>query len=112
MQIFFRLIALYCLFLALPACTATPPPATDNFGEPFAADIPGDVRRFIVRRQGCDYFRGEPRGDNVERDKFLDEQIAITCTGTDKDLAALKAKYDDNDAVTALLSAFEEYIEI
>ena len=112
MQMLVRLIASFCLCCALMACTASPPPQTDNFGAPFAADIPGDVRLFIVRRQGCDHFRGEPRGDYAERDKFLDAQITKTCTGTDKDLAALKAKYGDNDAVTALLSEFDEDIEI
>ncbi|MEO1046228.1 MAG: hypothetical protein AAFX04_12375 [Pseudomonadota bacterium] len=86
-------------------------PDTDNFGTSFAANIPPDVRRFIVRRQGCDHFRGEPPYD-AERARFLEQSIAETCTGTDAELAGLRQRYRDNAAIIEALSDFEDSIEL
>lgn len=93
------------------AASAQNIPATDNFGVPFADSIPADVRRFIVRRQGCDHFRGEPPYD-AQRRAFLEERIKQTCTGTDAELAGLRQKYSDDRAVTDVLSGFENFIEL
>ncbi|MEM1132249.1 MAG: hypothetical protein AAGH53_04875 [Pseudomonadota bacterium] len=110
----FTLAAAPLLLSACSTTSATPiseNPATDNFGEPFADAIPADVRRFIVRRQGCDHFRGEPPYDE-QRAEFLAKQIEETCTGTDAELAGLRRKYDDYAAIIAALSDFEDSIEL
>jgi hypothetical protein len=112
MQMPIRLLIALMMCGFVPACANTPPPQTDNFGAPFAANVPNDVRLFIVRRQACDHFRGEPRGDYAERDKFLNAQIDETCTGTDAALTALKTRYQNDMAITKMLSEYEEDIEI
>ncbi|WOE75154.1 hypothetical protein [Alterisphingorhabdus coralli] len=103
--------------LLLSACSTTSAtaiaesPPTDNFGTPFADTIPADVRRFIVRRQGCDHFRGEPPYDE-QRAEFLAARIEETCTGTDAELAGLRRKYRDDGAIITALSDFEDSIEL
>ena len=49
-------------------------PATDNFGEPFPAFVPGDVRLFVIDAQACTHFSGEPSSDEYpERKAFLEQ---------------------------------------
>ena len=55
------------------------------------ARLPADVAKFKERRDICDHFRGEEPYD-AERRKFLEENLNKYCTGTDKELASLKAK--------------------
>ena len=66
----------------------------------------GEVKR---RRDLCDYFRGEDSYDE-ERRKFFEENLKKYCTGTDKELASLKAKYKNNKTLK-VLEKYEERIE-
>lgn len=100
------------LTIMLPACATaqTGTAWTDNFnqaGDPLIAE---DARTFIIKRQGCDHFRGEPPYDE-ERQNFLTEQIQSLCTGTDAELKRLRIKYADQPETIAALSEFEDCIE-
>ncbi len=100
------------VLLALPACTHAKPlePWTDNFNEPRSALVAKEAQDFIIRRQGCDHFRGEP-GYDEERQKFLDEQIKETCSGSDAQLKKLRAKYANQPETMKALAEFEDCIE-
>ena len=72
--------------------------------------LPADVTRFVEQRDSCDHFRGEEAYD-AGRGKFLEEQMRKLCTGTDKKLKALKAKYRKNPGVLSRLKEYEPQIE-
>lgn len=72
--------------------------------------LPADVARFIEKRDGCDHFRGEEPYDE-ERRKFLLDNIATLCTGTDNQLAQLKKKYAGRPEVIRKLNDYELRIE-
>ena len=72
--------------------------------------LAGDVEKFKERRDLCDHFRGEDPYDE-ERGKFLEENLKNYCTGTDKELASLNAKYKNNKTVMKVLEKYEEKIE-
>ena len=74
-----------------------------------SSGLPPDVANFMERRDLCDHFRGEDPY-NEERRKFLEENLKKYCTGTDKELASLKAKHN-NAAVLKALANYEERIE-
>ena len=74
--------------------------------------LPGDVQRFVDRREGCDHMRGEiPDPGEKQRMKEVNREIRKLCTGTDKELARLKQKYTANSTVMQALSEFEPDIE-
>lgn len=73
--------------------------------------VPADVAKFKDRRDLCDHFRGEEPYD-AERRKFLAASVRTYCTGTDKELALLKAKYRDDIAVMRILGLYEEHAEV
>ena len=75
-----------------------------------ASELPTDIVEFKERRDLCDHFRGEDAYDE-ERGKFLAEGTKKACTGTDKELALLKKKYSNNEAVLRALADYEEKIE-
>lgn len=72
--------------------------------------LPKDVASFIVDREGCDHWRGEP-GFDKERQADIDWSVCDSCTGTDAKLAALKRKYRADKVVMAKLGEFEATIE-
>ena len=72
--------------------------------------LPQDVAKFKERRDLCDHFRGEEPYDE-ERRKFLAENLKKYCRGTDKELAALKARYKNNRTVRKVLEQYEDEIE-
>ena len=78
--------------------------------------LPREVRDFIERREGCDHFRGEPvpePEDDPEgaRRRQIESALEKLCTGTDAELARLRARYRNDAAVTAALADFEDDIE-
>ncbi len=81
-----------------------------SFAEEPAATFPQDVASYIERRNLCDHFRGEDPYDE-ERRAFLEKNILELCTGTDRQLAALKQKYSSNCAIMAKLEQYEPEIE-
>ena len=72
--------------------------------------LPDDVAKFVARRDLCDHFRGEEPYD-AERRRFLEKNLSEYCTGTDRELAALKGKYRAHEAVIRKLGTYEETIE-
>jgi hypothetical protein len=81
--------------------TATPAPD---------ASVPADVAAFRERRDECDHFRGEDPYDE-ERAAFLSEALERTCTGTDAELKALRARYAGDPRVFAMLAEYEDEAE-
>lgn len=75
-----------------------------------ATVLPADVVEFKERRDLCDHFRGEDAYDE-KRGKFLAEGMKKACTGTDKEMALLKKKYSNNEAVLKALADYEVKIE-
>lgn len=101
--------------LILSACMSpSPPPAatpwTDNFNTARDPEIVAEARPFIIRRQGCDHFRGEPPY-SPERRTFLDKRIGELCTGADAELQRLRQRYRDHPKTIEALADFEDCIE-
>jgi len=76
----------------------------------YVPKLTGDVEKFKERRDLCDHFRGEDPYDE-QRKKFLEENLKKYCTGTDKELASLKAKYKNNKTLMKVLEKYDEKIE-
>lgn len=72
--------------------------------------MPRDVADYLARREACDHFRGEEPYD-AERAAFLNRKLAETCTGADRDLAALKVRHRTNTAAMVRLNALDPLIE-
>jgi hypothetical protein len=71
-----------------------------------------DVDRFIARRDICDHLAGEfPDPPNPERMKEVIDGIDKYCTGTDDELASLKMRYANNQAITNKLNQYEPHVE-
>ena len=85
------------LLVALAGCAATPPV---------------DLATFLDRRAACDHLRGEfPDPPDPQRMKEIEQGTAQYCTGTDAQLAQLKARYRDDPVVSKQLAGFEPTIE-
>ena len=73
------------------------------------------VRAYVERRQACDHFRGEPvEGEGEEalaRLEFVQRQIFEHCSGTDAELARLRATYAKDPLLSKALADFEYPIE-
>lgn len=81
---------------------------------------PRDVRTFVARRDGCDHFRSEPLptpdearmdADERERRTFLLRMMRRSCSGSDAQLAKLRAKYGHDSILGPVLADFEHPIE-
>lgn len=72
---------------------------------------PPDVLKFIERREMCDHFRGEMPGDRSERAEDVNHELSRYCTGTDRELAALREKYAHQAETVKRLSAFDDCVE-
>jgi hypothetical protein len=83
--------------VALAGCAATPQV---------------DLATFLDRRATCDPLRGEvPDPPDPQRMKEIERGTAECCTGTDAQLAQLKARYRDDPVVSKQLAGFEPRIE-
>jgi hypothetical protein len=98
------------ILIAFALAAVTAPPATDNFGEPFPALVPTDVRLFVIDAQACTHFSGEPYDDqDRDRKAFLDKMIAKTCTNIDRRKATLERRYKRTARIRKVISdAWEE----
>ena len=77
-----------------------------------AAPPPVDLATFLDRRATCDHLRGEvPDPPDAQRMREIEQGTAAYCTGTDAQLAQLKARYRDDPAVSKQLAEFEPRIE-
>ena len=72
--------------------------------------LPSDVMRFTRQRDLCDHYRQEEPYDDARR-KFLQEGVRSSCSGTDRTLWRLKAKYRANPIVLRRLAGYEPSIE-
>jgi hypothetical protein len=96
------------ILLAMSGRTATP--AADNFGQPFPAFVPADIRLFVIDAQACTHFRGEPYDDqHKDRKAFLDKMVAKTCPSLDRRKAGLERRYRRSARIERVISeAWEE----
>ena len=93
-----RVAALAVLAALLAGCAAAPPQV--------------DLAAFLERRATCDHLRGEvPDPPDPQRMREIEQGIAQACTGTDAQLAQLKARYRDDPVVSKQLAEFEPRIE-
>ena len=74
------------------------------------AALPAAVVAFQKQRDACDHFRGEAPYDKP-RAAFLKAQLAKTCSGTDRALAALRKRFAQNPDALAALKDYEDRIE-
>ena len=74
------------------------------------SSTPDDVAQFVERRQTCDHFRGE-EPYSPERRAEIEAASEKFCRGTDRELAALRSKYQNNAGILKILDAFENDIE-
>ena len=79
-------------------------------------ELPADVTAFVQKRDGCDYFRGEPwpEGDDkysTGRRQFIQQKLNETCSGTDIQLKELHEKYQNKQIIKELLTGYENKIE-
>lgn len=94
-----RAFAAALVAAALLAACAVPPTSAD-------------LATFLERRATCDHFRGEvPDPPDPQRMKEVEEQVELSCKGTDAQLAALKQRYRDDEAVSKQLAQFEPEVE-
>lgn len=94
--------------LALSACATgydvpRTGPWTDNFNDPGDPAMPYDVRKFIIRAQGCIHFAGE-EGYDAERAAFLKKMTDELCTGLKERGDRLTRKYSDRPDIRATIS--------
>lgn len=104
------LISTLVMMLAACAPQKAMTPWSDNFNDPRDPAIVQEARSFIILRQGCDHFRGEP-GYDEERQKIINEQVEKLCAGTDEQLAQLRSRYADSPETIKALADFEDCIE-
>jgi hypothetical protein len=101
-----------------PATAALPPPVAGSSASSVAAQattgtqstLPAEIIAFREKRDACDHFRGEEPYD-AKRAAFLAAELARTCTGTDRELAALRKRFAGNAKAIAALKDYEDKIE-
>jgi hypothetical protein len=71
---------------------------------------PSRLATFIAEREICDHFRGEEAYDKA-RARFIAAKLKRYCTGTDRRLKALRARYAKHPKVLAKLADYEDSIE-
>jgi hypothetical protein len=98
------------IVMLIAAALASAPPATDNFGEPFPAFVPADVRLFVIDAQACTHFSGEPYdASEPGRKAFLDKMMAKTCPNLDQRKAKLEKRYRRSAKIRKVIAeAWEE----
>ena len=89
--------------LALQLAAETIDLSTDNFGKPFASNVPNDVRLFVIDLQACNHFASEPRGSEPERDRFLTEQTEKHCARIEERQKQLLERYPGRPDLRALI---------
>ena len=94
---------------ASPAADAAPPAAASSASAPVAA-LPPAIVAFQKQRDACDHFRSEEPYDK-QRVAFLKAQLAKTCKGSDRALAALRKRFAHHPDALAALKDYEGQIE-
>ncbi len=92
--------------LIMPAASGAAPSGKDIAAAPVSRTaLPSDVAAFVERRDSCEHFAGE-EGYDAERAAFLTKQIVELCTGSKKQLIALRKKYSGNAPAIAALRQY------
>lgn len=91
--------------LAEAAASAPNAPASQP-----SAPLPPAVVAFQKQRDACDHFRGE-EPYSKQRAAFLKAQLAKTCKGSDRALAALRQRFAKHPEALAALRDYEDRIE-
>ena len=94
---------------ASPAADAAPPAAATSASAAVAA-LPPAIAAFQKQRDACDHFRSEAPYDK-QRAAFLKAQLAKTCKGSDRALAALRKRFAHHPDALAALKDYEGQIE-
>lgn len=106
-----NMLAVAALVLAVSACGAHEA-TTSGAASSAATSLPQDVRDFVACRRQCDHYRGRgEEANDVKRQAFLDAKLKQFCSGTDRQLTTLRARYKADKAVTKALSSFDAQIE-
>lgn len=92
------------------AAAAARPPAAAAPAARAMAVLPPAIVAFQQQRDACDHFRGEEPYDK-QRAAFLKAQLAKTCKGSDKALAALRKRFANDPEALAALKGYEDRIE-
>lgn len=92
-------MALATLCLSAPPAHASPHQA-----------LPGDVLRFIERRDRCEHFGGEESYDDARR-REIEVAVARHCRGTDKVLLLLHQRHHGRRDVLQAPSPYDNRIE-
>ena len=93
----------WAALIALPVAACAPAPPTDYFGKPFDSSVPSDVRLWVIDRQGCEHFSGEPTGDDPARDLYLAKEIQRLCPGLEERQQRLLQRNRDRPDLRALI---------
>ena len=78
---------------------------------PVLAELSDDVAEYIGQRDMCDQLRAESDVDDPAARGERDVNYAAFCRGTDAQLAALRAKYNNNAEVQDSLANYDDVIE-
>lgn len=77
----------------------------DFYNDPRTEAVPKDVRRFIIKAQGCGHFGGEAGdGNPPERIAYIEKMTDKLCTGLGDKRRKLLSKYAGNTAVQTIIS--------
>lgn len=100
---------------AANAASADTPPtvmaATTQNASNAQSVLPDEVGKFVERRDGCEHFVGE-EGYDAERAAFLTKNIVELCTGSKKQLIALRQQYKANPMVSAALQKYDLELDL
>jgi hypothetical protein len=102
-------IDLFAAICLLSGCTTGP--WKDFYGDQQSADVPQNVRSFVIDAQGCAHFSGEEPYDS-ERALFLKKNMDKMCANLPQKRQRLLDQYQDNNEARKLIAdawiSFEE----
>ncbi len=98
-----RLAPLLALFLLAACAGGTAGPGRDS-------GLPSDVNRFLKDRAACADYSDAGFLDDRDATGFGADRGRMFCSGSDADLARLRAKYRDRPDVTGALDRLERQI--
>ena len=82
-------------------------PWKDFYNAPRPANIPKDVRAFVVRAQGCGHFSGE-EGYDAERAAYLKKVMDELCPGLEAQRIRLLTVHAGQPSVLSLIEEVTE----
>lgn len=95
-----RILALLTCTLLMAGCSHIEGHTSRHDG------LPRDVGSFLDRRSACGDYRGDAFFDD-DRSDFMADQSAMYCSGTERELKSLRAKYASRPDIIAALDRLE-----